>query len=243
VFAAGGGTLGPEIWERFVLEAGGDTARIVLIPTAATDEEIAADGTALRALTAAGARSPIVLHTRDRAFADSELFVAPLTEATGVWISGGRQFRLAQAYLGTRVQEELARVLTRGGAVGGSSAGASILASLLVRGDPETNEIVFSEEYPEGFGLLAGAAVDQHLLARGRQEDLWSVLALRPELVGIGLDEGTAVAVRGDVAEVLGASQVLFYDLAGAERRLGRFTAGDRFDLGTRTPISRTTDR
>ncbi|MEX1256634.1 MAG: cyanophycinase [Gemmatimonadota bacterium] len=238
VLAAGGGTLGPEIWARFVDEAGGEASRIVLIPTAATDEEFAGDPTVLRALSDAGATSVVVLHTRDRTLADSESFVAPLREATGVWISGGRQHRLVEAYLDTRVQEALFEVLQRGGIVGGSSAGASILASFLVRGDPETNERVMSAEYRTGFGFLDRAAVDQHLLARGRQEDLWSVLDLRPELLGIGVDEGTAVVVQGDVAEVLGTSQVIFYDATGPERRRELLEGGDLFDLLKRIPLT-----
>jgi len=243
VLAAGGGTLGPEIWDRFVREAGGEAARIVLIPTAATDEEFVADPTVLRALLDAGAASVSVLHTRDRALANTEAFIAPLREATGVWISGGRQHRLVEAYLGTRVQTALFEVLERGGIVGGSSAGASILASFLVRGDPETNERVVSSTYREGFGLLHQAAVDQHLLARGREEDLWEVLELSPDVLGIGVDEGTAVIVAGDIAEIIGASQVLIYDGTGNVRRREALAAGDYFDLGSRRQTSPVADR
>ncbi|PYU42209.1 MAG: hypothetical protein DMG54_16885 [Acidobacteria bacterium] len=72
---------------------------------------------------------------KDRVKADSAEFVAPLKQATFVFIDGGRQWRLADAYLGTRVERELRNVLKRGGVIAGNSAGASILASYLVRGD------------------------------------------------------------------------------------------------------------
>ncbi len=234
VVVAGGGTLGEEIWERFVSLAGGAEARIVVIPTAAEEDEFPEDWSITTALREAGAGEVTLLHTRDPLVADSDAFIAPLLEATGIWIPGGRQHRLVDAYLHTRVHEAIFHLLDRGGVVGGSSAGASILASFLIRGDPETNQRVMSEAYLEGFGVLEGAAIDQHLLARGREGDLWTVLGLYPELLGIGLDEGTALVVRGDLAEVLGESQVLIYDARGLLTEAKILVAGDRFDLGAR---------
>lgn len=209
---AGGGALGPEIWERFVTLAGGPEARIVVIPTAGTEEEFPPDWSGFAQLRAAGAREITILHTRNRAEADSRAFVEPLRRATGVWIPGGRQWRLVDAYLNTRTHRELQRVLERGGVVGGTSAGASILASYLVRGSPETNTIVMAPGYEEGFAFLRNAAVDQHLLARGRELDMLQVLDRYPHLVGIGLDEGAALVIRGDRAEVVGRSRVAIYD-------------------------------
>lgn len=236
---AGGGTLGPEIWERFVELAGGPSASIVVIPTAGAEEDFDNGWSGLEPLRQAGAVNIQVLHTRDPAVANDSVFAAPLEEATGVWFPGGRQWRLVDAYLGTRVHEELFRILERGGVVGGTSAGASIQASFLVRGDPETNQVLLSPEYMEGFGLLAGTAVDQHLLARGREEDLWELLAIRPDLLGIGIDEGTALVIQGDRAEVIGSSQALFYDPNGPIRRARSLGNGAIFDLGQRAPLPR----
>jgi cyanophycinase len=229
---AGGGRLGPEIWERFVLLAGGDTARILVIPTAGTEEEFPDDWSGFAALREAGARDLRILHTRNREEADSEALAIQVREATGVWIPGGRQWRLVDAYLNTRVHEELHALLGRGGAVGGTSAGASIQADFLVRGDPSSNQILVAPDYLEGFGFLVGAAVDQHLLTRARENDLWEILSARPDLLGIGIDEGTAILVRGDEAEVLGSSQVLLYHPSDPLRRPRILMAGDRLDLG-----------
>lgn len=236
---AGGGTLGPEIWERFLELAGGPEALIVVIPTAGADDHFDNGWSGLEPLRRAGALNLRVLHTRDPAEADDPTFTAPLAEAGGVWFPGGRQWRLVDAYLGTRVHDELFRILERGGVVGGTSAGASIQASFLVRGDPETNQILLSPEYEEGFGLLSGTAVDQHLLARGREDDLWELLALRPDLLGIGIDEGTALVIQGDRAEVVGSSQALFYDPNGPIRRARSLRSGAIFDLGQRAPLPR----
>jgi len=233
---AGGGALGPEIWERFVELAGGPEARIVVIPTAGTDDTFPEEWEGFAPLRAAGARSVTVLHTRNRQEADSRDFVRPLREATGVWIPGGRQWRLVDSYLNTRTHRELERVLSRGGVVGGTSAGASILASYLVRGAPESNTIVMAPGYEEGFAFLRNAAVDQHLTARGREYDLIEVVGRFPSLFGIGVDEGTAVVVRGDRGEVIGRSRVALYDGRGENPGPVFLSAGEAFDLAVRAP-------
>lgn len=238
VILAGGGILGNEIWERFVEVAGGRDARIVVIPTAASEEVFPENWAGMLPFIDAGAGSVRVLHTRDRGEADTDHFVLPLQDATGVWFPGGRQGRLVDAYLHTRVHRELFQLLSRGGVVGGTSAGASIQASYLVRGDPETNQILMAPGYEEGFGLLSGAAVDQHLLARGREEDLWELLHLQPHLLGIGLDEGTALVVRGDEAQVIGQSKVYIYDARHPVRRPQTLDPGSVFHLGQRSDFS-----
>lgn len=232
----GGAMRDPAIVERFIDLAGGPEAPIVVIPTAGGAEHYDRYYPGLRAFREAGAVNLTVLHTTDRAVAGDPAFSAPLREARGVWFPGGRQWRLADAYLGTRVQEEIAGVLRRGGVVGGSSAGATILGSYLVRGDTATNTVMMGD-HEVGFGFLRDTAVDQHLLRRNRHFDLIEVIEAHPRLLGIGIDEDTAIVVEGDQFEVLGRSYVVIYD----HRRLldsgGRFYflgAGDRYDLRRR---------
>lgn len=244
VLAAGGGELGSEIYARFLALAGGADARIVLIPTAGTQEGSHDAWTALEALQKAGARQIEVLHTRHRDIADLDAFTAPLREATGVWISGGRQFRLVDVYLGTRTHQELGEVLERGGVVGGNSAGASVLASYLIRGGERGNDVVVDHNRAEGFGFLRGVALDQHLLARGRENDLIDVLRTHPELLGIGVDERTALVVTGDVASIIGRGRVAIYDFTDplALIPLRYLTRGDVYDLGARQVVLATDD-
>ncbi|MGH7502096.1 MAG: Type 1 glutamine amidotransferase-like domain-containing protein [Longimicrobiales bacterium] len=232
---AGGGRLDSEITDRFLDLAGGKSARIVVIPTAGEQDSFPTDWSGTELFRDAGVASVTVLHTRDRNVADSEAFVAPLRSATAVWIPGGRQWRLADAYLGTRTLRELFALLDRGGVIGGSSAGASIQASYMVRGAPEGNHIVMAEGHEAGFGFLRGAAIDQHLTARGREADMLAVIAKHPDLLGIGLDEGTAILVRGNEAQVIGRSKVAFYNAADAPGTPYYFLeSGDVFDLATR---------
>lgn len=248
VLLAGGGRLGPEIFQAFVRRAGGTEASIVVIPTAGDDDEYTEADGFLTGLKAAGARNLTVLHTRSRAEADSPEFSRALRGADGVWIPGGRQWRLVDAYLHTRVHREILDVLERGGVVGGTSAGASILASYLIRGDPATNEIVMAPGYEEGFGAVEGAAVDQHLLSRGREMDLLAVVQLHPELMGIGLDEGTALLIEGQEARVLGESRVAIYNMRRDQGPEGEgslppplpflfLNPGDRFQLDSHQVI------
>ncbi|MEJ7809585.1 MAG: CehA/McbA family metallohydrolase [Gemmatimonadaceae bacterium] len=236
----GGGVLGPEITGRFLELAGGPGAPIVVIPTAIGDSAYPADWRGLAVLRNAGATRLTVLHTTDTAVANSEAFARPIREARGVWFPGGRQWRLADAYLGTRTERELHALLARGGVIGGTSAGASIQASYMVRGAPEGNETMMAPGHERGFAFLRGVAVDQHVLARKRLADLPTVLAVHPELLGIGIDEGTAIVVQGDRFDVVGRSKVFVYggrDRADAEGPYASLASGDRYDLRTRRAL------
>lgn len=238
LIVAGGGRLGPDIMGRFVELAGGADARIVIIPTAGEQDTFPESWSGYEVFREMGVRDLTVLHTRDPAVADRADFVAPLRVATGVWIPGGRQWRLADSYLDTRTLDELRAVLDRGGVIGGTSAGASIQPSYMVRGAPEGNTIMMAEGHEEGFGFLRDVAVDQHLIARGRENDLLEVIARHPSLLGIGLDEGTAILVRGDRAEIIGRSRVAFYNTADAAGAPYYFLeAGDAFDLASRRTL------
>ncbi|MCA9081561.1 MAG: cyanophycinase, partial [Planctomycetaceae bacterium] len=182
--------------------------------------------------------------TYDRDEAETEEFVAPLKDATAVWFGGGRQWRLADSYLNTRTHRELGALLARGGVIGGSSAGATIQGSYLARGDSRTNTIMMGD-HEEGLGFLKQVAIDQHLLTRNRQFDMLEIVEKRPELLGIGIDENTAMVVQGDQFEVIGSSYVAIYDPEGnaiaeqdrAKKPFFFLAPGDHFDLLERRPF------
>ena len=240
----GGGALGPEIIERFIQLAGGKDAPIVVIPTAGGESD-SLYGPSCRCadqFRKAGATRVTVLHTYDHATADREEFARTIRDARAVWFPGGRQWRLADSYLGTRTERELHALLERGGVIGGTSAGASIQASFLVRGAVEGNTIVMSEDHAQGFGFLRGVAVDQHVVARNRLNDLPEVLKAHPDLLGIGIDEGTAIVVRGDQFEVLGRSRAFVYggtDQTDAGAPYVSLRSGDRYDMAARRIVNR----
>jgi cyanophycinase len=237
----GGGAKSPAIFQRLIKLAGGPSSLILVVPTAEADDKADLDHAGGSNLRKAGATNLQLLHTRDRKIADSDEFVKPILQARGIWLSGGRQWRLADVYLGTKTQRAFAALLDRGGVIGGSSAGATIQGSLLVRGDPSGNTIMLSPGHLQGFGFLQNSAVDQHVIVRKRQNDLIPVIQQHPALLGIGLDEDTAIIVHGNQFEVMGASKALIYDAtaphsAGAPWWL-ELSNGDRFDMATRRKV------
>ena len=237
----GGGEIGPEIFDRFFELAGGLDAPLVVIPTAGTAKAYPQNWRGAAMFRMLGATDVVVLHTRDRKEADSEQFIAPLKRARAVWFSGGRQWRLVDAYADTKNETELANVLERGGVIGGTSAGATIQGSYLVRGAREGNHIMMAPGYEQGFGYLKNSAVDQHLIARGRENDLVEVIRTHRTLLGIGIDESTAVVVQRGEFEILGNSNVAIYHEGlldrGDKPSFEWLRPGDRFDIRRRERV------
>lgn len=208
----GGGSVGADIWARFIELAGGESASIVVIPTANEDANISNGTSAEKELLQhLGVKNVTVLHTRDRKQADDPNFVAPLHKATGIWFTGGRHWRLADSYLNTLAHREFKALLARGGVIAGTSAGATIQGSFMVRGDTKGNTLMIGD-HTEGLGFIQNVTIDQHLLVRNRQFDLVEVIRQKPELLGIGIDESTAIVVQKDTFEVIGNSFVAIYD-------------------------------
>ena len=225
---------------EFVRLAGGAQAKIVVIPTAAglDDYGAAFQESYFRPFREKGAADIRLVHTNDRRIADSDAFIAPIVAATGVWFSGGRQWRLADAYLGTRTEAALHQLLGRGGVIGGTSAGASIQGSYLVRGDTQ-GALIPMGDHERGFGFLRNTAIDQHLLFRNRQFDLVEVVRAHPELLGIGIDEDACVVASGDELRVV-RGYVAIYDpaIVAANGRFYLLKSGERFDLVRRVAKS-----
>jgi cyanophycinase len=233
LFIVGGGRMPPEAWQRFIAAAGGPEALIVVVPTAGEDPVPAEPGEVLT-LKRFGAKNVKVLHTRNRADADRPEFYGVLREAKAVWFGGGRQWRFVDSYGGTGTERAFHDVLRRGGVIGGSSAGASIQGDYLARGNPRGNLDIMAEGYERGFAFLPGSAIDQHFFARKRQRDMAELIATFPQLLGLGIDEGTVVIVHGPEFEVIGASKVAVFDRRNKlpdVREFEELSAGMRYDL------------
>lgn len=218
----GGGTVDPVIRNKFLELAGGEAAQIVVIPTADPDTPL--DESRLEPWRNRKLLSVQLLHAESREESEPEAFAEPLRHATGVWMTGGWQTRLASRYLKTPVERELTELLKRGGVIFGTSAGAAVLSQvMIVRGETR-----------EGFDLVRNAVIDQHFLVRNREERLWNVLARHPDRFGLGIDEDTAAVIQGPRLTVLGESTVTVCAplSSGEARRQSRLQAGDLFDLG-----------
>jgi len=220
VIQGGGSDVGTGIFETFINKAGGLGAKIVVVPTAGGNKN--PDGSwkeykedeVLAPWKERGASNVHMLHTHDPKVADSEEFAKVLRDAKAVWFVGGRQWNIVDSYANTLTLREFQKVLERGGVIGGSSAGATIQGDYLVRGAVAGSEIVMAPEpeHQHGFAFLRKVAIDQHINTRNRWDDLIPVIKKYPNLLGIGLSEGTAIVVTGDRFQVIGKWKVAIHD-------------------------------
>jgi cyanophycinase len=223
---AGGGCVTAEIRERFIALAGGAESRIVVIP--AVDPQPGHEDEWLEPWRRHGAARVELLNAANRKAANDPAVSELLNRATGVWISGGYQSLLAERYVDTRAQDCLKDVLRRNGVVGGCSAGAAILSGAMIE---------VGEDSPveaRGLGLI-NAVVDQHFLHRNRVWRMQQMLEAHPGLIGIGVDEGTALVV--DLASgrltTLGDSYALIClpQSASGDLRMEVLKGGDEVSL------------
>jgi cyanophycinase len=237
----GGGGVPAAIVKKFIELAGGPNALIIVLPTA-NEDPLPARYYAVTMFEKAGARNVHQLRARALIDVEDPKTLDLLKKARGIWFGGGRQWRFVDAYEGTKAYELMHDVLRRGGVIGGSSAGATIQGDYLCRGSPFGNREIMYEGYERGFGFLPGTAIDQHFTQRKRFADMTALMKTFPQLLGIGIDEATALIVRGHVAEIMGRGQVHFYDAlrgrAEGEPDHVSVAAGGRYDLKARRVLT-----
>ena len=224
----GGGTQPRALVQRFVDLAGGaGRARIAVFPQAS---EAATTGGPEKAaqLQAFGAEAFAMNVTRAEAL--DAATSARLDGVTGIWFSGGDQSRLTAVLAGTPLLEAIRARYRAGAVVAGTSAGAAVMSDSMLTGNqrrPGVDTVgYFGDTYPHvaratielvpGFGFLPGALVDQHFIRRERHNRLLAAILERPGMIGVGIDEGTALEVRGGRWRVIGASAVVIYDARAA---------------------------
>ena len=227
----GGGKLPTAIYEQFLHLAGGKDARVLIVPTASqrADTATGREATLQRWQQAHPGYHFEVLHTRDRAESDSDAVAKQIQTATAVWFGGGAQSRLAEAYVGTRVELELHALLKRGGVIGGSSAGTAIQTRIMIAGGKQPPRL------KTGFDLVPFAIADQHFTQRTRLPRLLLALEMSPGHFGIGIDEGTAIIVQQRSVRVLGKGKAHFVlpKVGSQPQRIHSLAAGDQTDLPT----------
>lgn len=243
---AGGGALPREIYGAFVAAAGGGGARIAVLPTASAEPRESAQAMVER-LRELGAH-PVVLNPQNRAEAEAMGHRAEVASCTGFWFTGGDQSRITGLIGGTGLHQLIQTRYLEGAAVGGTSAGAAIMSPRMLTGEDRNGKEELRElgsgayRTREGLGFLPGCVVDQHFLRRGRQNRLISLLMEHPDLLGLGVDEETALLVHQRMATVVGRRGVMVFDGSGMQRsgegftdlRVHLLTPGQRLDLATR---------
>jgi cyanophycinase len=254
----GGGSQPAELVRHFVDLAGGPgKARIAILPMA-TSDAVATGAEKEAELDSLGADSFVVNVTR--AQADEDAVVRKLATATGIWFPGGDQSLLTAALQGSAALRAIHQRFEAGAVVGGTSAGAAVMSDSMITGNqfwPGMTAAVDSPSFSRitrraieivpGLGFVHNAIVDQHFLRRQRENRLFSVILERPSLLGVGIDEGTALKVTPDGKwTVLGKSSVMILDarssrvtpiqagtLGAADIRVSLLPAGSTYDPRT----------
>lgn len=232
----GGGGMPTEIAKAFVEAGGGSDGEFVFLPISMPDPiKTQPEETFMRKL---GAKNVHVIPFREQKDLEDPKTLEILKKATGIWFGGGRQWNFMDAYEGTKLPDLFREVLKRGGVIGGSSAGATIQGDYMVRGAPAGPNIMMCEGYERALAFLPGTAIDQHFTARNRFKDMTGFMKAYPQYLGIGLDEATAIIVRGTTAEIMGKGKVHFCDrrkpVVEGEPDYEAYPAGTKYDLKER---------
>jgi cyanophycinase len=251
----GGGSKPRVVMEKFIELAGGPQGRIVVFPTASGEADTGEYYQKLFGEYGCNNVEVADVHSKDDSSDPKTATV--VREADGIWFSGGDQRRITEALLDTIVGQAVAEAFERGAVIGGTSAGTACQSALMITGNGDFTVINADNiELWKGFGFFKGVIVDQHHVARRRNNRLLSVVMEHPDLLGVGVDEATAVWVRPDgTFEVLGDGWVVVYDAHDAtvrrasENRLGKplgvhgltmhvLLPGDVFDVRGRVVVS-----
>jgi cyanophycinase len=246
IIVGGGNLAGSGINEKFIELAGGPEKNFVIVPTAGGNRDAAGaliaydEQKIIAPWVKLGLKHVRMLHTHDPKVADTEAFASVLRDADAVWFNGGRQWNIVDSYANTLTYREFHKVLERGGVIGGSSAGATIQGDYLVRGAVSGSDVMMTPEpsHERAFMFLRHSAIDQHINTRNRWDDLIPVIRKWPDLLGIGLSESTAIIVKGDRFEVMGAWKVAVHDNTRLyqpwEKPYFVLSAGDVYNMKTR---------
>jgi cyanophycinase len=206
----GGGTLDPAIVARTIQLAGGSRAVVAILPQASASAAAGDSGVAL--WLKAGARK-----ARKVDFAERAEALDAIQKASLIWMPGGQQSRFMDAIAGTGLDDAIRAARNRGAVVAGTSAGAAVMSTVMITGDADLKNIKAGGTVTrDGLGLWPDVVVDQHFLQRQRNNRLLSLVLERPSLIGIGIDESTAVISTGTTIEVIGKSSAVVMDARGA---------------------------
>ncbi|MEO1350979.1 MAG: cyanophycinase [Cyanobacteria bacterium J06635_15] len=244
------------ILREFVRRAGGIKARITVI-TAATTYQREAGEEYTRLFKDLGAEDVQVVITEEREDADEYDVLEAIAETTGIFFTGGDQSRVIRLIKDTLLDDAIHKRHRDGAVVAGTSAGAAIMPDvMIIDGDSDTHPRLDAVELGGGMGFLTGILVDQHFAQRGRLGRLLTALLMEPSVMGLGIDENTAVIVEGDELEVIGEGAVTVVDesdttynnldrllrddpLAVFGVKLHILPHGYRFNLTNRHPIAK----
>jgi cyanophycinase len=203
-----------KILREFVRRAGGREAKIVVMTVATSlPGEVGAEYRAI--FERLGVEIVEIVDTEKREDAENSRDLEVIKNATGVFFTGGDQSRITDLLKDTEIDKLLHQKFAEGLIIAGTSAGAAMMPDIMiVEGESETNPRINSVTLEPGMGFLPQVAIDQHFAQRGRLGRFVSALMQQPALLGFGIDENTAIAVKGDRIEVIGEGAVTIIDVS-----------------------------
>jgi len=209
LIVVGGGGTGPEIIAKALELAGGRDAIVAVLPQSSAEPDAGDSSVQMWLEAGAKAAAKVVFTDADAA--------AALRRATLIWMPGGDQNRFMTAIAGTGLDDVIRERHRAGVAVGGTSAGAAVIAEAMFTGDADLKSLTAGATVTaKGLGLWPEALIDQHFLKRQRDNRLISAVLDHPALVGVGIDEATAVIVKDGAFDVIGKSSVVVIDARAA---------------------------
>ncbi len=249
----GGGARPDTLFRRFIELSGGPDKPLLIIPLASGDPLDAA--LFQRHQFESNGANNVRFILADSSTIDSDSVLQKLTEVGGVFFTGGDQNKLTHLFLGTKFLDQLHSFYNQGGIIAGTSAGAAIMCQMMITGNEKLNTDTLNGfksiqsnniETGPGFGFLENVIIDQHFIKRKRENRLLSLVLEHPQLLGIGIDESTAIVIDPQmIFTVIGRSNVMIIDasatthiaanqfqhLSGQNIRLDLLIQGQRYDL------------
>lgn len=200
------------ILKRFVEEAGGRESRITVL-TVATEYPLQVGSEYHALFLSLGAQEVQVLDVSDRTQANRQGIGKEFETSTGIFFTGGDQLRITGLLGGTLVGRMLQQLYEKGIIIAGTSAGASVMSETMIVGGEAGTAKKSSLTMAPGLGLLRSVVIDQHFAQRGRIGRLLSAISQNPYVLGVGIDEDTAILVQSDARVlVIGSNTVTVVD-------------------------------
>lgn len=242
-----------KILREFVRRAGGLRAQIVII-TVSTERPQEVGDNYIKVLKRLGVEHVRIIDVMYREDTSSPSFLTAIQKATGVFFTGEKQSKITSILKGTEIDRVIHKRYSEGIVVGGTSAAASMMSNtMIVEGEAQTHPRMEIVETDSGMSFLPEVVIDQHFAQRGRLGRLLAAVAKQPDLLGLGIDEDTAVVVNGKELTVIGEGAVTVLDLqdityknvhkllkdealALCGVKLYILPHGYQFDLGSRRP-------
>ncbi|WP_246254510.1 cyanophycinase [Pedobacter foliorum] len=218
LFIIGGGSRSTELVQKLIKTAN-MTAKdyMVVLPMSSGDPEGSFE--AIKGELSAQAANSIGYLNFTAKTANNKQWLDSLSNAKLIFITGGDQSRFMKVVLNTPIYKAIHDAYTNGATVAGTSAGAAVMSKYMITGNQLVGDTAYSAtfnklldkniEFEQGLGLLTSVIIDQHFVRRSRYNRLISALAAHPTFDCVGIDEGTAIIVKGKKIEVAGESQVL----------------------------------